>query len=50
MIFTGPTDQEILSGLIDEEIGFDSEIHRGLWENDLPNGLGIRNYPNGQVR
>lgn len=51
MTFTGPTDQEILSGLaLEEEIGIDSEIHQGLWENDLPHGLGIRNYPNGQVR
>ena len=50
MSFTGPTDQEIMLGLAtDEEIGFDFEVHRGLWENDLPHGLGIRSYPNGQV-
>jgi hypothetical protein len=50
MTFTGPTHEEIISGFVlDEEIGLDIEVHRGMWENDLPHGLGIRNYPNGQV-
>lgn len=50
MTFSAPSPEEILSGLVaDEDIGFDSEVHRGQWENDLPQGFGIRNYPNGQV-
>jgi hypothetical protein len=50
MKFSAPSREEIIAGLVtDEEIGFDDEIHRGHWENDLPQGAGIRNYPNGQV-
>jgi hypothetical protein len=50
MTFSAASPEEILSGLVaDEDIGFDSEVHRGQWENDLPQGFGIRNYPNGQV-
>jgi hypothetical protein len=50
MKFSAPSREEIIAGLVtDEEIGFDDEIHRGQWEDDLPQGVGIRNYPNGQV-
>jgi hypothetical protein len=50
MTFSAPSAEEILSGLVaDEDIGFDLEVHRGQWANDLPQGFGIRNYANGQV-
>lgn len=50
MTFTAPSSEDIIAGLVtDEDIGFDTEIHRGMWANDLPHGFGRRNYPNGNV-